>query len=85
MEVKRAVLCARHGHPPVVDVCIGQVTCARCGAILGDTLMSTYPLDKCVVRNHDCPTCRQIWNTLTPIQRKLTPNPFKKEKQAVPA
>jgi hypothetical protein len=35
---KRKVVCALIGHSRVVEYCFGYVTCARCGAQVGDTL-----------------------------------------------
>lgn len=34
----RAVTCAVLGHSNVVHHCLGQLTCCRCGAIIGDSL-----------------------------------------------
>lgn len=36
------VRCSISGHPKSVDVCFGQVTCARCESILGDCLMGAF-------------------------------------------
>jgi hypothetical protein len=58
------LLCAFLGHPRVVDVCFGQVTCARCHAILGDTLMGVYDLRGRVIVDHDCEVCRTSWTAL---------------------
>lgn len=36
------IACAVAGHPECVRVCFGQVTCARCDAIVGDCLAGAY-------------------------------------------
>jgi hypothetical protein len=43
-EQKSAVACAILGHSKVIDACFGQITCGRCGANLGDTLVGTYTI-----------------------------------------
>jgi hypothetical protein len=69
----RDMLCAAFGHPPVVKGCFGQVTCARCGTLLGDVLLSTYDMEKKALIGHDCETCRAVIAGLTPEQALLTP------------
>lgn len=78
IEVRRAIECVRHGHPPVISLgFMGYVYCARCEAHIGDRLAGVFDMtDKCIV-GHDCDVCRKVWNDLTPDQRRLTPNPFK--------
>jgi hypothetical protein len=81
IEIKRKVLCARHGHPPVVSLCFGYVHCARCEAQIGDRLGGVFDTSNYCVVGHDCEVCRGVWKKLTPKQRELTPNPFKKAKE----
>lgn len=54
----RSVVCALVGHSRIVHLCFGEVSCARCGARIGDTLMSAFDLRKHVITGHDCKTCR---------------------------
>ena len=73
LEIRRRVLCAKHGCPPVVVTCFGQVTCARCGAIVGDTLMGSFDMSYVAVVDHDCEKCRAVWAAMTAQQQQLTP------------
>lgn len=63
-EQRARIACATHGHPPIVNVCLGQVTCGRCDAILGDTIMGSYDLTDTVVLDHDaagtCEVCPAV-------------------------
>ena len=78
-ETIAELLCAAIGHPPVIDICFGEVTCARCEARLGDTLAGVYSTKGKFVRGHglpkgmkECEECETIWKSLTPGQRLLT-------------
>lgn len=74
--MQRRVQCARYGHPPVVTMFFGYVYCARCEAQIGDTLAGVFDTSRVCVVGHDCDVCREVWNSLTREQRKLTPDPF---------
>ena len=73
LEIRRAMLCAKHGHPRVADFCFGYVTCARCGAQLGDTLTAVFELQYYVIVGHDCEVCRGNAKTLKRHERFLLP------------
>lgn len=75
IETQKKMLCAEHGHPPVIEICIGEVTCARCGAILGDRLMGVYDTTNKAVIGHGCDKCYAIYDGMTDIQKELTPRP----------
>ena len=75
---KKTITCALAGHPGVVNNCWGYVTCARCGEQLGDTLGGSYRGNHDVVVGHNCKICRRNFKKLSPVDRYLTPNPFKK-------
>lgn len=71
---RRFLLCMRIGHPQVVDVCFGYVTCARCNAQLGDNLGGAgVDLSSHVVVGHDCEACRKNARALRPSDRWLLP------------
>ena len=69
----QSMLCAVFGHPPVVHACFGELTCARCGAHVGDTMLGASTLKGRVLFDHDCPECREVWKKMTPEQKLLTP------------
>ncbi len=75
IETQKKMLCAEHGHPPVIEICMGEVTCARCSAILGDRLMGVYDTSEKAVIGHGCEKCHAIYDGMTKIQKKLTPRP----------
>lgn len=77
MEKIKAIFCILFGHSRIVNACFGQITCARCDDLLGDTLMGTYDMTGKIVMNHDCSTCHANYKTLTWKDKFLTPNPFK--------
>ncbi len=70
----KRVLCAVFGCPPVVHSCWGQLTCARCGAIVGDTLTgSTELYGLAIVDCECCDDCGEVLASLSLIERLLTP------------
>lgn len=74
LQKRRAILCIRNGHPRVVHVCWGYITCARCGTQLGDSLGGVgIDLTKHVVVGHDCKGCRKNARALRPSERWLLP------------
>lgn len=75
-ETARAVICALVGHSKVIDICFGQVTCNRCGEILGDTLIGCYDTTDKVVVNHACDTCRDNYKKLDWHSKLMTPYKF---------
>lgn len=75
-DTKRSVACALVGHSGIVEVCFGQVTCGRCGTVLGDTLVGSYSLKGKVVRGHKCDDCKTAMATLGWRDTYLTPDPL---------
>lgn len=76
---KAAVVCALVGHSRVVEVCFGQVTCARCEAILGDVLAGAYDLSQKVIissGHSDCEECRKAYGNMTWRSKYMAKNPF---------
>ncbi len=73
MNKLKAILCVLVGHSRIVEMCWGQVTCARCGDVVGDTLVGACDLVGRVVMEHDCETCREVWDELTWRDRLLAP------------
>ena len=66
------IICAFVGHPPVVNSCFGQLTCARCHAIVGDVLLGgSDAIGKAIV-GHECNECTEILSELSLSQRLLT-------------
>ena len=78
MKKLRLILCALFGHPPVVIACCGELTCARCGAIVGDTLMNGRAMRHRSILGHDCTHCKLIRAKMTRRDRLLTPTERKK-------
>lgn len=73
---KKDVVCALVGHSDIIDVCFGEVTCGRCGEIVGDTLMGMYSLKEKVIMGHDCKVCRKNFKKLTWRDKFMAPDPF---------
>ena len=78
-ETKKRVTCAIMGHSHIVNSCFGQITCARCGEIVGDTLLGMYYDPLAVLVGHNCPDCRSNYERLGWESKVLTPYPFTDE------
>lgn len=52
---------------------------ARCGGLIGDTLMGGYYDPSAVLVGHNCPTCRANYAKLGWEDLVLTPDPFRAE------
>ncbi len=85
IEVKRKLACARHGHCGIVNICFGQVTCVRCGAILGDTLMGAYNPSDDVLEDHNCSACRANAKELRRVDMLLLPKKIRDQVKALRA
>jgi hypothetical protein len=57
-DTRNGIVCALIGHSRIVDACFGQITCGRCGAIVGDTLAGCYDMKGHTVIDHNCEACR---------------------------
>jgi hypothetical protein len=57
-ETRNGIVCALVGHSRIVDACFGQITCGRCGAIVGDTLAGCYDLENHTIIDHSCDECK---------------------------
>ena len=77
LQVQRAILCAKYGHPRIANFCFGYVTCARCGAHLGDTLAGVFDRSSYVIVGHDCKKCRANTKTLKRHEKFLLPDEAK--------
>ena len=76
-EASRARLaCALLGHSAIVEMCFGQVTCARCDALLGDTIGGCFDLRDKVIRGHACEKCRKVFEGLGWQDRLYVRDPF---------
>ncbi len=64
-EKKARVVCAIIGHSRIVSMCFGYVSCSRCQDQIGDTLASSFDLDKCVVVGHNCTKCQANLKKMT--------------------
>jgi hypothetical protein len=68
----KSTLCIWFGCSPIVHSCFGEITCARCGDILGDTLMGCVPeeffMDKVII-GHNCKKCRETYLKLSRFDR----------------
>ena len=72
MRELRLVLCAFFGHPPVVRSCFGQLTCARCDAIVEDTLGEVAVIG-CVDSDDSCAHCDETLDGMSWRDRLFTP------------
>lgn len=67
-QQKKELACALIGHSRVVNVCFGEVTCARCGALLGDTYVDSDFVTEAgghMTKDCDCPGCHIAYKTMT--------------------
>lgn len=58
-EQQKAVVCALVGHSRIVDFCMWQYSCSRCGDVVGDSLTGTVG-DRAkgwVIVGHGCDAC----------------------------
>lgn len=76
---EKSVICSLIGHSRIVNTCFGQVTCARCGDIVGDTLAGCYSTRYDVIVGHNCPECRANFAKLDWKDKFKAPDPFKEE------
>jgi len=83
IEQKRRVACAIDGHPPIVSVFFGEVSCGRCEARVGDTLIAFFDLDDKVLIGHDCPKCREAARRLTRREMRFLPPDVRKQVTAL--
>lgn len=75
---RNSLTCVLIGHSAIVGSCMGQITCARCDAVIGDTLMGSMSLKDNVVLGHGCPDCRKNFSKLGWRDKLYTPtDPFK--------
>ncbi len=79
-EQKAGLACLLHGHPRIVHLSFGtQVTCARCGGILGDTLAGSMDVSGYAIVGHQggtdapCHNCRNAVNALTRTEKVHLP------------
>ncbi len=75
-ETEKDIVCALVGHSDIINICFGEVTCGRCGDILGDTIIGLYDTKENVVIGHDCKTCRKNFKKLTWRDKFMAPDPF---------
>jgi hypothetical protein len=75
-ETQKNVVCALVGHSNVLTFCFGYHHCARCSAMLGDSLAGAYRNADGVYVGHDCAECRANADRLTWKDTLLTPDPF---------
>lgn len=73
-DTKKAIVCALVGHSRIVQNCFGQITCARCDAIVGDALAGYYDGSNKVFMQHNCEACRAQYETLTWRSKLFAPS-----------
>ena len=79
-QQRNEIVCSLIGHSLIVTQCFGYVNCARCGAQVGDKLISGYSnAPKAVFVGHSCSTCQENYKKLTWQDKIFCPDPFKKE------
>ena len=72
LDKVKSILCVLWGHPPVVHTCFGELTCARCGNHVGDTLCGFATTKGKMVVGHNCGACQIVWKSMPWWQRLLT-------------
>jgi hypothetical protein len=82
-EQRRQIACVLNGHPRIVRMCFGYVTCARCGHQVGDTLAGSYDVSADVIVGHDCAACQQNAAKLTRRELTLLPPDVRDEVKAL--
>lgn len=78
-ETQKKMVCALVGHSKIVEMCIGYVHCARCGAQIGDTLSGIWDAETAVIVGHDCVTCHKNFAALDWCHTFKAPWPFERE------
>lgn len=73
----RRVFCALFGHSNIVENCLYEIFCVRCGAKIGDSLTGVWMNTKAVVFGHNCEKCAEnvkklTWKDRTFIRKPLT-------------
>ncbi len=77
-STKKSIVCSLIGHSNITEMCFGYVTCARCDAQIGDSLMGIYDNPNQVVVGHNCEICRANYAKMTWRDKYLCPNPSTK-------
>ncbi|MCK5235945.1 MAG: hypothetical protein KAR06_03080 [Deltaproteobacteria bacterium] len=73
---KEEAACMLLGHSGIVGSCFGQITCGRCGEVIGDALTSTYDAGDKVLVGHKCETCVSNFKKMNWRDKLYTPDPF---------
>jgi len=71
---KLRIYCVKYGHARYVSVFWGQVSCGRCGEVVGDLLTSVYNCkDKLVIGCKDvaCMSCDNVRKSLLRFDKKI--------------
>lgn len=66
---KAEIACTLVGHSSVVNSCFGEVSCARCGTVVGDCLLGFYDTVDLLIVGHECPDCFKAYKKLTPADK----------------
>lgn len=75
-QQRKDVTCSLVGHSRIINMCLGYMSCGRCGAHLGDTLIGADDAKENVIIGHHCKTCLENAKTLTWRDTLYTPDPF---------
>ena len=75
-ETKKKVVCALVGHSRIVRLFWGQVTCGRCGAVVGDTIANATSVKEAVIVGHNCEECQANYAKLGWEHKFLTQDPL---------
>lgn len=76
-----ATVCSLIGHSRISIHCFGYRYCARCEALVGDSLGSIDTgAEQAVIVGHNCPTCRANFEKLTWQDKVYAPDPFAESK-----
>jgi DNA-directed RNA polymerase subunit RPC12/RpoP len=77
MKKLKEIICIFIGHSKIVTNCFGYISCARCGAQIGDALGGVWNGENAVIVGHNCDICQNNYKKLSWKDKILCPNPFK--------
>ena len=79
-EHRNRIVCSLIGHSRISEICMGYRNCARCGALLGDSLGSMdMGRPDAVIVGHNCMDCKANYEECTWKDKVFVKNPFTKE------
>lgn len=68
-----AIFCVFFRHSNIQNGFMGEFTCGRCGAWVGDSLAGSYKNPNLVIIDHNCKLCRENYQRLNWKDKFLAP------------